>query len=180
MLSITIPKLEKWDSLKQEFTYTKEHTIQLEHSLVSIAKWESTWCKPFLSKKDKTIEETIDYIRCMTVTQNIPQDSYDYILSYKIGEINQYIDAKMSATYFSEETNKGGVGEVITSELIYYLMIAFNIPFECQKWHFNRLHTLIRICKIKNQPPKKMSKREITSRNAALNAARRSQLNSRG
>lgn len=180
MLQITIPAVEQWDENKQEFVFTKEQTLQLEHSLVSLSKWESKWCKAFLTKQDKTIEETLDYIRCMTLTQNVNPEIYQYLTNGNIDEVNRYIEAPMTATYFSEDNASKTSREQITAELIYYWMISLNIPFECQKWHLNRLLTLIKVCNIKNQPPKKRSKNEIMSRNAALNAARRKQSNTKG
>ena len=180
MLRITIPAVEQWDEAKQEFIYTKEQTLSLEHSLVSISKWESKWCKPFLTKQEKTFEETLDYIKCMTLTQNVDPEVYNYLTNENIKEINEYIGAPMTATYFSDEKTSKTSREQVTAELIYYWMIALNIPFECQKWHLNRLLTLIKVCNIKNQPPKKRSKKDIMSRNAALNAARRKQLNTKG
>ena len=179
MLQITIPATETWDESKQEFSYTKERTLQLEHSLVSLSKWESKWCKPFLSQKDKTYEETIDYIRCMTVTPNVDPDIYYCLTTENLEQINDYISSPMTATFFSN-TSSSVNREIITSEVIYYWMIALNIPFECKKWHLNRLLTLIRVCEIKNTPPKKRSSQEIMSQNAALNAARRAELNSKG
>ena len=180
MLQITIPAGERWDEGKQEFIQVKGHTLQLEHSLISLSKWESKWCKAFLSNKDKTYEETMDYIKCMTITPNVDPDIYNYLTSDNINQINEYIGAPMTAAYFSEDKSRKAGREVVTAELIYYWMISLNIPFECQKWHLNRLLALIRVCNIKNQPPKKMSKREIMSRNAALNAARRSQMGTTG
>lgn len=180
MLRITIPAVEQWDEAKQEFIYTKEQTLSLEHSLVSLSKWESKWCKPFLTKQEKTFEETLDYIKCMTLTQNVDPEVYNYLTNENIKEINEYIGAPMTATYFSDEKTSKTSREQVTAELIYYWMIAFNIPFECQKWHLNRLLTLIKVCNIKNQPPKKRSKKDIMSRNAALNAARRKRLNTKG
>lgn len=180
MLQITIPATEQWDEQKQEFVYTKGQTLRLEHSLVSLSKWESKWNKAFLTNKEKTNEETLDYVRCMTITQNVSPDVYKCLTLTNIKEINEYISAPMTATYFSNEQQGGINRETITSELIYYWMIALNIPFECQKWHLNRLLTLIKVCNIKNTPPKKMSRREVMSRNAALNAARRKQFNSKG
>ena len=181
MLTITIPAIEGFDDEKQEFIIlVKEQTLQLEHSLVSLSKWESKWCKPFLSKDDKTLEETLDYIKCMTITQNIKPDVYNRLSKQNIEEINNYIAAPMTATTFYGDNQKGRGKETITSELIYYWMIALNIPMECQKWHLNRLLTLIRVCNVKNAPPKKRSRREITNQYAALNAARRKQLNTNG
>ena len=180
MLRITIPAAELWDEAKQEFVTTKEQTLQLEHSLVSLSKWESKWNKAFLSKKEKTGEETLDYIRCMTITQNVKPETYRFLTNENIQQINDYISAPMTATYFSNEKQGGVNRETVTSELIYYWMITLNIPFECQKWHLNRLLALIKVCNIKNSPAKKMSRREIMSHNAALNAARRKQMNSRG
>ena len=180
MLQIVIPETELWDEEKQEFSIAKEQVLQLEHSLVSLSKWESKWCKVFLSKQEKTYEETIDYIKCMTLTQNVKPEVYSRLTKSNISEIEEYISAPMTATYFSKNQTGKANSEQVTSELIYYWMIALNIPFECQKWHLNRLLTLIRVCNIKNQPHKKMSKRDIMSRNAALNAARRKQLNTNG
>lgn len=180
MLEITIPEVEQWDEVNQEFITSKEQVLRLEHSLVSLSKWESKWNKPFLDKKEKTREETIDYIKCMTLTQNVDPNTYNLLTKENIIEINKYISSPMTATTFHEDPNKKGSREIITSEIIYYWMISLNIPFECQKWHLNRLLTLIKVCSIKQQPPKKMSKRDIMSRNAALNAARRKQLNSKG
>ena len=180
MLRITIPEFELWDESRLEFIPVKEQTLQLEHSLVSLSKWESKWGKPFLTKQEKTFEETVDYIKCMTLTQNVRSEVYSGLTNANMNEINRYIELPMTATRFFEEKNGRPSREQITAEIIYYWMIAFNIPFECQKWHLNRLLTLIRVCSIKNQPPKKHSRREIMKRNAALNAARRKQLNSKG
>lgn len=182
MLQIEIPITpEGWDEVKQEFVEPKTQTILLEHSLVSLSKWESKWCKSFFSKSEKTMDETIDYIKCMTITQNVKPEVYDHVTSDNIRKINEYVEAPMTATYFNVQDERGRLNnEPITSELIYYWMIASNIPFECQKWHLNRLLTLIRVCNIKSQPPKKMSQKQIMSRNAALNAARKQQLGTRG
>ena len=180
MLRITIPSVELWDEKNEIFIHTTEQTLSLEHSLVSLSKWESKWCKPFLGKERKTQEETIDYIRCMTLTQNVDPKAYLFLTDENIRQVNEYIEAPMTATWFAEDKNGKPNREQITSELIYYWMIALNIPFECQKWHLNRLLTLVRVCNIKNQPPKKMSKKEVMSRNAALNAARKQQMNTKG
>ena len=180
MLQITIPAEEKWDEVKEEFVYNKEQVLQLEHSLVSLSKWESRWKKSFLFTKDKTYEEILDYIKCMTLTKNVKPDVYTRITRSNMSEIDRYINDSMTATTFHEEKGRPGSREIITAELIYYWMVALNIPFECQKWHLNRLLTLIRVCNIKNSPPKKHSKSDIASRNAKLNAARRKQLNSKG
>ena len=180
MLRITIPSIELWDEVKQEFIYAKEQTLCLEHSLVSLSKWESKWCKPFLTKDAKTLEETIDYIKCMTLTQNVSPEVYDRLTRDNITQIYEYIDSPMTATTFTEKEKRGFNREQVTSELMYYWMVALNIPFECQKWHLNRLITLIRVCNIKNKPGKKMSRRDVLSQNAALNAARRKKLNTKG
>lgn len=181
MLSIKVPETEKWDERKQEFVYGKEFTLQLEHSLISLSKWESKWRKPFLSKEGMTEEQVIDYVKCMTLTQNVPDDVYERLTQDNFYEVACYIDSPMTATWFGQSDDKGKINnEQVTSELIYYWMIALQIPFECQKWHLNRLLTLIRVCNIKNSPPKKMSKSEIAKRNAELNAQRRASMQSKG
>lgn len=180
MLQITIPKGELWDEKNERFVYTKEQTLQLEHSLVSLSKWESKWCKPFISREPRTPEETIDYIRCMTLTQNVDPNCYLFLSMDQIKKINEYIELPMTATTFSKNPYEKPNREQITAELLYYSMIALNIPFECQKWHLNRLLTLIKVCNIKNTPPKKMSKSQILKNNASLNAARKQKLNTSG
>lgn len=180
MLELKIEAIEFYDESKEEFVTVKAQTLRLEHSLVSLQKWESKWCKPFLTKEQKSREESIDYIKCMTLTQNVDPLVYEFMTEDHIFQVNNYISAPMTATTFSDIHNKQGGSEQITAELVYYWMVALNIPFECKKWHLNQLLTLVKVCNIKNQPPKKMSKREIMSRNAALNAARRKQLNTKG
>lgn len=179
MLTIKIPDREWFNDATQEFITVKGTTLQLEHSLVSLSKWEAKWNTPFLSKDIKTLEQTLDYIRCMTITQNVNPIVYEQLSDENIEQINNYINASMTATTFSNLNSKPS-REIITSELIYYWMIALNIPMECQKWHLNRLLTLIRVCNAKNAPPKKMSARDIMSRNSALNAARRKKYNTKG
>ncbi len=185
MLQMIIPDKEVFNEKTEEFEIIKGCKLEMEHSLLSISKWESKWNKPFFSNKsilqEKTKKEILDYIRCMTLTKNVDSNVYNTLTNNEIKKIEQYISAPMTATTFSNERKgKGGNGETITSELIYYWMIAFNIPQEYQKWHINRLLTLIRICEIKNAPPKKMSRSEIMSRNRALNEARKSKYHTRG
>lgn len=179
MLYITVPAVEMFDERTQEFFYTKEYRLQLEHSLVSLSKWESKWCKTFLSRSPKTEAETRDYIRCMTLTQNVDPIVYSALTQDNIATINRYIAAPMTATRFNPMNEKRS-GQEITAELIYYWMIVLGIPFECQKWHLNRLLTLIRVCSIKSKPPENMKKKDILKQNAAINAARRNRTHSKG
>ena len=180
MLQITIPETDLWDEASQTFISTKEQTLQLEHSLVSLSKWESKWCKVFFSKTQKTHEEIVDYIKCMTITQNVKPEVYACLTKDNLDQITKYIEAPMTATYFSDNKNSQTSREQVTSELIYYWMIAQNIPFECRKWHLNRLLTLIRVCNVKNNPPKKMSKADIARRQRELNEQRKKKLGTNG
>jgi len=180
MLTITIPDQEWFNDVTQEFVDIKGRDITLEHSLVSLSKWESMYHKPFLTREEKTRSETLNYIKCMTITQNVPDTIFKAIDAQTINQVSAYIENPMTATTFTEDEKKKKVNrDIITAEIIYYWMIALQIPMECQKWHLNRLLTLINVCNIKNQP-KKMSKGEILRRNRALNAQRRQQLNTRG
>lgn len=180
MLRITIPGTEQFNDETQEFVTTKEQILALEHSLVSLSKWESKWQKPFLDTSDRTPEEVIDYVRCMTITQNVDPTIYYSLTPELMKTINDYIEAPMTATWFGDSKNAKPNREVVTSEVIYYWMIALEIPFECQKWHLNRLLTLIQVCNIKNQPQKKMDRHAVMKKNRALNQARRSKFKSRG
>lgn len=179
MLQITIPDGELFDDVSQRIIRVKGRELQLEHSLVSISKWESKWKKPFLGPKPKTRAETIDYIRCMTITQNVDPLVYQCVSNANIMRVNEYIDDPMSATTFKKKPSKGG-SSAITSEIIYYWMISLEIPMECQKWHLNRLLTLIRVCDEKSQPGKKMSKKDVMAQYRSLNAARRRSSGTRG
>lgn len=180
MLTIIIPGTEWWDEDTEEFVYGKEQTLKLEHSLVSLSKWESKWHKSFLHTESKTTEETIDYIRCMTLTQNVDPEVYDRLTDENIEQIEQYIEDPMTATTFSEEKGGKKNHEIVTSELIYYWMVSYNIPPEYQKWHLNRLITLIRVCGVKNSPPKKMSMRDRIKQNAEINKMNRQRFKSKG
>lgn len=180
MLYITVSKPELWDDDKQEFIKGQERTLQLEHSLVSISKWESKWHKAFLSKREKSDEEALDYIRDMTITQNVPPDLYSYLSQDNMDMIYKYIEEPMSATVFPNGPDGPVNKDTITTELIYYWMIALSIPFNCEKWHLNRLLKLIEMCNRKNAPPKKRSVNDILSNNASVNAARKKQFHTSG
>lgn len=178
MLPIIIPSqpdTELWDEANEIFIPVKgmkEQKLQLEHSLIALSKWESKWCVPFYGNKELTTEETLDYIRCMTINNNVDPRAYNYLTRDMINDIYQYVYAPMTASTVPDERGKS-TGEQITSELIYYWMIACGIPFECEKWHLNRLIMLIRICNFKNSDPKKLSANELRSKYASINAARR-------
>lgn len=189
MIKIIIPaspSIEMWDPVKEEFFYTEpidETVFHIEHSLVSISKWESKWKKAFLKKNEKTVEEILDYIRCMTIEDGIPDSVYRYLPDKELLRIKDYIDDPMTATVINSNKlteDHRPKKDVVTSELIYYWMIANEIPFECENWHLNRLLTLIQVCSSKNAPSKKLDRGKLMKRNASLNAARKAQYGSHG
>jgi hypothetical protein len=180
MLTITVGADEVFDDATQEFGSQGGFELQLEHSLVSLSKWESIHEKPFLDTQEKTQEETISYIKCMVLSPNPPGDFLLRLSKENFEEINNYISRKMTATWFSEVQPQSRNSEIVTSELIYYWMTAFQIPFECENWHLNRLFTLIRICNIKQEKPKDMTRAELARRNRELNAQRKKMLGTKG
>ena len=180
MLQITIPEWEYYDEKEEVFVEVKKQTLQLEHSLVSVSKWESRWHKPYLKKEEKTYEESIDYIRCMTITKNVDPKCYYGITNKVMKQIDDYVNDSMTATWFNEQGNKRKNNKVITSELIYSWMITLDIPIECERWHLNRLFVLIRICDIQNSPKKKMSNRDKLMQQHKLNEARKRKYGTRG
>lgn len=180
MLKITIPETELFNDRTGEFIKIKEQVLNLEHSLVSISKWEAIFNKPFLSNEEKTNNETYEYLKCMTINQNVDENAYKALTAQQIKQISDYINAPMTATTFSNQEGKSPSRQILTSEMIYYYMIAYNIPSEYQKWHLNRLMVLLRVCGEKNAPKKTMSKASVLKQNAAINAARRKASGSKG
>ena len=179
MLQITLP-IELWDEGKQEFVYLPGQTLQLEHSLASLSKWESKMGKPFLSKENKTYEETLEYLKCMMLTPGVTDETYEYLIGHKLKEIDDYINAPMTATILPATRGRKGRPETVTAELIYYWMIAMQIPAQYEHWHLNKLITLIGVCNVKNSPDKKRSSDEILRDQIALNEERCKKLNSKG
>ena len=178
-IEISIPETRLWDPVKEEFLYVKSQKLLLEHSLLSISKWEAKWKKPYLNS-DKTPIEVVDYIRCMTLTKNVDPNVYYAIPATELEKLQNYILDPMTATTITNHEQKRPGREVITAEILYWQMAQLNIDLEWEKRHLNRLITLIQVCAIKSQPPKKMSKADIAKQNKALNAARRKRHNSRG
>lgn len=185
MLTINVPARESFDEATNEFITIDEVELELEHSLVSLSKWESKYEKPFLGSAQKTTEETIGYIKAMCMTPNVPEHVFEALSNAQLEEINTYITAKMSATWFAEKKDESKVrnSEIVTSEVIYYWMIALTIPMECENWHLNKLFTLIRVCNEKNAPEKKKgrapTKNDLANRRA-LNQRRKAELQSKG
>lgn len=181
MLEIVIPLTEEcWDEENEMFIPGEGVTLHMEHSLVSLSKWESKWHRAFLSKREKSAEESLDYIRCMILDVNVPEGILNRLTRKNIETINKYIEDPMSATHYYEDPNAPQSRETITAELLYYWMLANGIPFECENWHLNRLIALIKMCGLKNAPKKKRSRGDIASRHAAINAANRKRYNTKG
>lgn len=198
MIQIHIPEVvDFWDSVHEEFVNVKAYDLWLEHSLLSVAEWEARWHKPFLSKNEKTNEELIDYIRCMVRKRNVDEidpRTFLFIPESEMKRIQEYIEDDHTATSFRENPwEKKQVGrqkeKVLTSEVIYYYMIALNIPMECQKWHLGRLQTLIKVCNEMNKEmDPKYKDRKLTVKEQSdmaksyheLNAKRRAALGTKG
>jgi hypothetical protein len=180
MLTIRVGSTDAFDESTSEFVKAGGVALNLEHSLLSLSKWESIYEKPFFEKADRSAEEVLTYIKCMCVDDNIPPEVFQQLSEENVDTINAYLNAKRSATWLSDPDRIGPSREQVTSELIYYWMTAFRIPFECERWNLNRLLTLIRICNLKQDKPKKKSRGEIARRNRELNAKRKAQLGTTG
>jgi hypothetical protein len=180
VLTIVVPGVDLFDESLNQFKSSQDFTLELEHSLVSLSKWESKHEKPFLGKDEKSTPEVVDYIRCMTLTEEVPDDVYLRLSEENFTEVNKYVNAKMTATWFSDETKPGPSREIITAELVYYWMISCNIPMSCETWHLNRLFTLVQVISLKNAPAKKLTRGELARRNSALNEQRLARYNTTG
>lgn len=188
-LKIKTKDVKLWNEATEEFEHkiVPGRTIVLEHSLVSLSKWEAKYKRPFIDS-EKTNEETLDYIKMMTITQNVPDDTYKYLDKDEIKKINDYIIDPMTATKFSYNSQAGSSPKKdtskVTSELIYYWMTLYNIPDRYEKWHLNRLLVLLRIARIKTDEQhgktNKMSRSDIIAQNRAINAQRRLKFGSNG
>jgi hypothetical protein len=180
MLNLLIPGAELFNEADNTFSYPDGVELALEHSLVSVSKWESITEKPFLTKNEKTSDEMELYIQTMILSPNPPEGIAKRLSDENMSAINAYIDSAQSATTFGVMPQTRGRGEVITAELIYYWMIAYSVPFECQYWHLNKLLTLIKVCNVKTTKPKAMSREQLVARNRSLNEKRKAELNTRG
>ena len=180
MLKLSVTLTDGFDEETQSFVDIETTVLELEHSLASLSKWESIWEKPFLGRTESTTEETLSYIKCMCRTPDVPEEVWGKLSNQNYEDINAYLNAKMTATWFSERPGQRQSQEVITSEIIYYWMASFDIPFETQHWHLNRLLTLIKVFSQKNEPAKKMSKAELAAKNREENARRKAQMGTRG
>lgn len=180
MLRIVIPACELFNEATEEFVNLEELSVDLEHSLVSLSKWESEWEVPFLGKTDKTEEQALSYIKMMIVNPEPAPEIYGRITNENINAVNEYINMRMTATWVNDPPSARAGRETITAELIYYWMIALGIPLECESWHLNKLLTLIKVCNLKNAPKKKMNSAEIANKQREMNAQRRAQMGSRG
>jgi hypothetical protein len=180
VLVIQVGETDGFNEETNEFVKVGGTRLELEHSLVSVSKWESIWEKPFLAETKKSTEETLSYIKAMALDPETPPELFDKFTQENVDAVNKYLEAKMTATWFRESPNQPRSREVITSELIYYWMIALNIPFECQHWHLNRLLTLIKVCNQKNAPAKKMTRAELAAQNRRLNEERRARMGTKG
>jgi hypothetical protein len=180
MLRLSIVVSEGFDESTSEFVDSEMVEVELEHSLVSLSKWESKYEKPFLDEGEKTGEELLDYIRMMITGPVPPGHVLEKLSPGNIKEIQLYISAKMTATWFSTDPSPSVNREVVTAEIIYYWMIALGVPMECQHWHLNRLITLIKVCNLKNQPKKHMNRAEAAAWQSDLNQKRRMELGTTG
>lgn len=182
MLVLEVPTEESYNEETREFVVSQFFKLELEHSLVSLSKWESFFKKPFLSSEEKTNEEMFWYIKAMTLTPNVPSEIFQRLFNSSecLDSVSKYVEEKMTATRFNEDPSAAKHRGAITSEIIYYWMISQNVPFECQFWHLDRLLTLLRVCSQKNAPQKKMSRSQLAQRNRLLNAQRKAQLGTSG
>lgn len=180
MLTIKVPMDTAWDEANKKFTSSRFETVELEHSLASLSKWESIHEKPFLSDKEKTTDEVIDYIRCMLLTPDVAPKVFELLVEHGLDAVHKYISSKQTATWFRDDPNARKSREVVTAEVLYYNMTALNIPFECDKWHLNRLLTLMRVANEKNKPKKKTNRRDVAAQQREIARQRREQYKTRG
>lgn len=184
-ITIKIKKQELYDETNEKFIELQsDYDLILEHSLISISKWESKWHKLYFDDKEKkSREEVLDYVRCMNTKYDAPDYVYNALTTEDFEAIAKYIDDPSTATKLPKmpEKNNSMRHEKLSSELLYYYMFKLNIPKECEKWHINRLLVLIEIFGIKDgNDSKKLSRAELIARNRSINAKNRARFNTKG
>lgn len=181
MLTITLQGDELWDEDAEVFRYTEGLTLEFEHSLVSLSKWEAKYHKLFLTKDEKTEEEMVGYIKAMLLTPGVTDEDLNRLTEKEVLEINDYINDPMTGSTVNELHQQASrTSERLSSELIYFWMSQYQIPVQCENWHLNRLFTLIKIHYAKSQKPKKVPRHEQARSMAELNAARKAKLGTSG
>lgn len=180
MLRIQIPLSESFDESTSRFIVSESIEFDIEHSLVSLSKWESKYERAFLSEQPKTIEETLDYVRMMTLTPEVPPEAYGLLNGDNVKDINEYLNAKMTASFVAEDRSSPSRPETVTSELIYYWMSSLQIPFDRELWHLNKLLMLVKVISLKNQAPKKSSRADLARKHREMNAQRKAELGTSG
>lgn len=177
MLELHISETELWDPVSEKFLLVKEQSLPLEHSLLSISKWEEKWHKPMplINNERLSGDEFLDYVRCMTISRNPDPLVYRCITAREVEAIMAYINDPHTATWFGNEKSGGNDKRPLTTELIYHLMFAFGVSKECEKWHLNRLMTQLRVEYEESKPSKKKTPAEIAERHRMLNAKRRAE-----
>ena len=180
MLTITIPPSELFDEARSEFLTTPGATIVAEHSLLALSKWESKFKRPLLASPEFSLEDLKSYFECMCFTPDVPSEVFQNANSATLSRVSEYLMDPHTATTVPRSKGSTLDRETVTSELIYYWMVALNIPFETETWNLNRLITLIEVCNHKSQKPKKTSRAELYSRNRELNRQRRAKYSTKG
>jgi hypothetical protein len=170
-----------WDEETETFVEHIVSSIDFEHSLASMSKWESKWEQAFLGRTEKTAEQVYDYLSMMCLTPGVTREQILGLSQENFTQINEYIESQQTATKFAEQPNRRGSGEQITSDLVYYWMVAFRIPWEAQYWHLNKLLALVRICNAKQSgKTQKVPRHDTAQRNRDLNAERRKKYGTSG
>lgn len=179
---------ELFDEETNTFLHPVGKKLHLEHSLLSISKWEAEWEIPFLNT-DKTSEQSLSYIKCCVLDDDFDELLLNTLSDKNILDFNAYLSKGMTAKKIIDlrsslsqkrKSRRPASQKALTSEDIYYSMIQFHVWKECEEWPLQRLLSLLQLCSLKSNSTGEMSKSDQAKFYREENARRKAKYHTNG